>query len=65
MNNQAHLCRVINLCIPAIPRVWVAVYCGVPKSTTVPALPILETPQVFPYPCGTLVMVVVVVVVTW
>jgi hypothetical protein len=46
MNNQAHLCCVINLCIPTILQVQVAVYCGVPKSTTVPVstLPILETP---------------------
>ena len=31
---------------------------GVPKIKTIliPALPILETPQVFPYPCGTLVI---------
>jgi hypothetical protein len=32
------------------------VCCGVPKCTTVPipALPVLETPWVFPYPCLTL-----------
>ena len=30
-----------------------------PKSTTVPvpALPVLENPRVFPYPCGTLSLV--------
>jgi len=31
---------------------------GVPKIKTVPvpALPVLETPRVFPYPCGTLLV---------
>ena len=44
---------VIYLYIPANPRYGYAVCRGVPKSTTVPvpALPILETPRVFPYPC--------------
>ena len=29
---------------------------GVPKSTTIPVpmLPVLETPQVYPYPCSTI-----------
>jgi hypothetical protein len=41
--------------------VWVRGVHGVPKSNTVPvpALPVLETPQVFPYPCGTLVVIIV------
>ena len=44
---------VIYPYIPANPRYGYVVCCGVPKSTTVPvpALPVLETPRVFPYPC--------------
>jgi hypothetical protein len=44
------------LCIPTIPWYGYVVCHGVPKSTTVPipALPVLETPQVYPYPCSTL-----------
>ena len=43
-------------CIPAIPQYGYTVCHGVPKSTTVPvpALPILENPRVFLYPCQTL-----------
>jgi hypothetical protein len=39
-----------------IPQYGYAVCCGVPKPNTlpVPALPVLENPRVFPYPCPTL-----------
>src|SRR5713101_5821472 len=55
VNSEAHL-TTIYPCIPVIPRVRVAVCRGVPKSTTVPvpAIPVLETLRVFPYPCLTL-----------
>ena len=41
----------------ATPWYRYAVYCGVPKFTTIPipAVPVLETLWVFPYPCDTLV----------
>ena len=54
-NTEAHL-TVIYPCIPVIPRVRVVVCHGVPKSSTepVPALPVLEAPQVNLYPCETL-----------
>ena len=43
--------------IPVILRVRVAVCCSVPKTRTIPepALPVLEAPRVYPYPCSTLV----------
>jgi hypothetical protein len=48
----------INPRIPATPRYGYAVCCGVPKCNTVPvpAVPVLEEPRVYPYPCGTLRM---------
>jgi hypothetical protein len=54
-NSEAHL-TVIYPCIPVILQVWVAVCCGMPKSTTIPipVIPVLETPQVYPYPWQTL-----------
>jgi hypothetical protein len=44
--------------IPATPRYGYAVCCGVSKVKTVPvpALPVLEEPRVYPYPCGTLTL---------
>jgi hypothetical protein len=49
-NNEAHL-TIIYPCIPMILQVRVMVCHGVPKSTTipVPAIPVLETPRVYPY----------------
>jgi hypothetical protein len=47
---------IINPCNTRNTAVRVHGMRGVPKSNTVPvpALPVLETPRVFPYPCGTL-----------
>jgi len=44
--------RYFNLCIPATLQYRYAVDCGMAKLVTVPipALPISETPQVYPYP---------------
>jgi hypothetical protein len=44
---------ITYLYILATPQYGYVVCCSVPKSTTIPipALPILETPWAFPYPC--------------
>jgi hypothetical protein len=45
-----------NPCIPTTPWCRYTICCGVPKCTTipVPALPVLETLRVYPYPWQTL-----------
>jgi hypothetical protein len=47
---------IINPWIPMTLWYRYAVCCSVPKTKTVPVseIPILETPQVYPYPCSTL-----------
>jgi hypothetical protein len=61
VNELTHGTR-INPWIPATPRYRYAVCCGVPKCNTVPVpvIPVLEEPRVYPYPCGTLRIIVVV-----